>query len=57
MTDTQKTLSNLARVKALFQMRAITAAMGIPAPADCQTCGDHHEPDAVPLPCQTGDGV
>ena len=29
MTNTQQTLSDLARVKALFQLRAITATMGI----------------------------
>jgi hypothetical protein len=23
----------------------------------CGICGDHHEPDRVPYPCQTGDGV
>ncbi|OJW21196.1 MAG: hypothetical protein BGO49_24595 [Planctomycetales bacterium 71-10] len=58
MTTSQKTLEDLARIKALFQLRAITAAMEIPAPesVDCPTCCDHHDPDAIPLPCQTGDG-
>lgn len=56
MTNTQQILNDLARVKALFQLRAITAAMGI-EPEQCQTCGDHHEPDDVPFTCATGDGV
>lgn len=32
----------------------------LPPEADevqCPTCGDHHEPDAVPFTCETGDGV
>jgi hypothetical protein len=63
-------LKDLARAKAAFQLRAIQAAMGInPAHCDhcqeahedgavfCDICGDHHEPDRVPLACETGDGV
>lgn len=61
-------LKDLARAKAVFQLRAITAAMGIERCDHCQEthddgevfcdiCGDHHEPGAVPFICQTGDGV
>lgn len=61
-------LKDLARAKAVFQLRAITAAMGIERCEHCEkthddgaifcdVCGDHHEPDSVPLTCQTGDGI
>lgn len=56
MTSTQQTLNDLARVKALFQLRAITAAMGI-EPEQCNVCGDYHEPGEVPFTCETGDGL
>ena len=52
---TQELLSALARAKVAIQLRAIQAAMGIPE--QCPTCGDHHEADAVPFACETGDGV
>ena len=50
-------LKELVKVKALFQQRTILAAMGIPGLVQCPTCGDHHEAEAVPFTCQTGDGV
>lgn len=54
-------IKELVRAKVAFQQRAILAAMGVrPEQVEreqCSTCGDHHEPDAVPFTCQTGDGV
>ena len=58
MTNTQQILKDLAKAKAVFQLRAIVAAMGIEPDSDaiqCSTCGDHHD-GAVPYSCQTGDG-
>lgn len=51
-------LKDLARTKATFQLRAITAAMGIEPTqeVECRVCGDSHEQDAVPFTCETGDG-
>ncbi len=47
----------LTKVKALFQQRAIIAAMGMEHPQDqCATCGDYHAGE-VPFTCETGDGV
>ena len=59
MTSNQELLSALARAKATFQFRAVQTALGIPDEAlvECATCGDHHEAEAVPFTCQTGDGV
>ncbi len=65
---TQQALSDLARAKAVFQLRAITAAMRMEhcqhcdEPHDdgavfCEICGEHHKPDGVPFGCETGDGV
>lgn len=61
-------IAELTRAKALFQARAICAAMGIPPgvaslnqsnstplEVQCNICGDYHESDAVPYACQTGD--
>ena len=54
---TETLLKDLARAKAMFQLRAVTTALAIePEPEQCGTCGDHHEPGAVPFTCQTGDG-
>lgn len=73
----------LAKAKAIFQQRAILAAMGVQpervaltlsnsTPLEycchcqerhedgelfCDICGDHHEEDNIPIPCETGDGV
>lgn len=56
-------LTDLTRAKALFQQRAILAAMGV-KPDDesvelpqCDICGDHHEEGEIPRECETGDGV
>lgn len=53
----------LAKVKALFQQRAILSAMGVtqrdlvePELEQCSVCGDHHELWKVPHLCETGDG-
>lgn len=58
---TQQLLIDLAKVKAIFQKRAILAIMGIETSNNelqetvCFTCGDH---DCIGgLPCETGDGV
>lgn len=58
----QQLLTDLAKAKAVFQLRAIQFAMGInpsnSTPLEqCPICGDHHAADAVPFPCETGDGV
>ena len=62
---TQELLKELARAKVAFQLRAITAAMGMCGHCEethedgavfCEICGEHHEPDRVPFGCQTGDG-
>ncbi len=57
-------LKDLAKAKAVFQQKAILSAMGVlqrdlveAEVEQCATCGDHHELDAVPFICQTGDGV
>jgi hypothetical protein len=53
----------LAKVKAIFQQRAILSAMGVvqrdlvePELERCDICGDVHE-GVVPRECETGDGV
>jgi hypothetical protein len=46
MTDDQKLLEDLARVKVLFQSRAVQAAMGIEQNA--VDAGDRNEPDEPP---------
>ena len=66
---TTQLLNDLAKAKVTFQLRAVQAAMGIElincghcdeAHEDgavfCDICGEHHEPDAVPYGCQSGDG-
>ena len=63
-------MKDLTRAKAIFLLRAITAAMGIEQPycshceeahedgvVFCEICGEHHKPDSVPYGCQTGDGI
>ena len=54
--NTEQILKDLNRAKVTFQLRAIQAAMGMPEDEQCATCGDYHEPDAVPFTCETGDG-
>ncbi len=39
MSDTSTLLAELARVKALFQLRAIAAVLGIPSPSPEQEEG------------------
>lgn len=99
MTQETRLIDELAKAKAIFQQRAICAAMGIdisqtsnatpnramdysatfkgyeggdpqgigatPALAAedllestrCDTCGDIHFPNPVPIQCETGDGI
>ena len=50
-------IDELSKVKAMFQQRAILAAMGEEHPRNqCPVCGDYHAGEA-PHICQTGDGV
>jgi len=55
MTDTQKILKDLANAKAVFQLRAIAAAMCI-TEVECPVCGDSHPNDSIPFTCESGDG-
>lgn len=51
-------IAELAKVKAIFQQRAILSAMGVvqrDLVEQCPTCGDHDCDGG--LPCVTGDGV
>ena len=51
MTDTQALLSDLARVKAQFQLRAIVAAMGLqPGAENVNAAGHSHPRAAKPRP-------
>lgn len=57
---TTNLLTDLARVKAIFQQRAILAAIGVDPDTDvavkqCPNCGDHD--CAGGLPCESGDSV
>jgi len=56
-------IDELAKVKAIFQQRAILSAMGVvqrdlvePELERCDICGDYHGGE-MPRECQTGDGV
>jgi predicted Zn-ribbon and HTH transcriptional regulator len=51
---TKDLLTDLAKAKAIFQRRAVLAALGV-EPEQCETCGDSDCQGG--LPCQTGDGV
>ncbi len=54
---TQALLKDLARAKAVFQLRAIVTVTGMEENLEqCGTCGDYHEPGEVPFTCETGDG-
>ena len=58
MTDTQALLSELARVKAEFQLRAIVAAMGMQPDAESINAAGHSHPRAAKPqpPAQHGRG-
>ncbi len=57
MSNNQQLLKDLAKAKAMFQMRSILAVMEVPPEeVQCGVCGDHHEPGEVPFTCETGDG-
>ncbi|WP_020476221.1 hypothetical protein [Zavarzinella formosa] len=55
---TNNLLSDLSKAKAIFQQRAVLAALGVNQSdvlEQCGVCGDHHEGD-VPFTCANGDG-
>lgn len=63
MTNNQQLLTDLAKIKALFQKRTVMAVMGFDdngqltqTEVHCGICGDWHDVGRVPYGCQTGDG-
>lgn len=54
--DNTQIIVGLAKARALFQQRAIIAAMGMKHPEkQCAVCGNYHAGE-VPFACETGDG-
>ncbi len=56
MSDTQALLNDLAKVRAIFQLRSIMFAME-QEEIHCGICGEYHRTDSIPFTCETGDGV